>query len=522
MNSKAPNLNFILAFVCGVAIISIELLIGKLLSAIFGASLFIWTSIIGITLMSLAFGYFYGGWLSNKVRSKRFIPSLFTAAALFMITGLFFYPFLVKFSIGLPMFLGLFVLTSLLIFPALFLLGSVEPLLIQALNQSKVGSGFDAGRVYTVSTIGGVLGNYLLGFLLIPKFGVKLPLMVVCFFIALTAFFLVRNKRTILGILIVSVLIVMTFFLSSENDLPDFKVIYSSDGLLGKLDVVDRKNNKDQSEQRVLYSNNSGQSFVVKGDHNATSVFRYVHFISTISSLKPKGSRVLLLGMAGGSLVNELSRLGFEIDVVDIDPRVFDVAEDYFYANKSMYNAYVDDGRHFIKVANEDYYDIVIIDISSSEVQPSHLYTKECFTEIHNSLKDDGMLLVNYQGLLNGNSPMAIASWSLFKTLESSGFNTFAYDFENKAIGDVEYVATKKRIDLSKINLRSLNICCANRPEIITFINRPRIASKLPIKLAKKIPLLVDNNPILEKLKFEGNLRTREKIIRSIIFNQYK
>src|SRR5215217_4986649 len=74
MPLRVPNtlvLNAII-FISGGAILALELLASRIMTPYFGVSLYIWTGILSITLLSLALGYWAGGRLaSSKANSSR-------------------------------------------------------------------------------------------------------------------------------------------------------------------------------------------------------------------------------------------------------------------------------------------------------------------------------------------------------------------------------------------------------------------------------------------------------------------
>ncbi len=64
-----------LSFVEGATVMVAELCGAKLLAPIFGSSLYVWASVLGITLFALALGYFFGGYWSSsstKLQKKLF------------------------------------------------------------------------------------------------------------------------------------------------------------------------------------------------------------------------------------------------------------------------------------------------------------------------------------------------------------------------------------------------------------------------------------------------------------------
>ena len=66
------NINKLLSiiFVTGAIVLSLELLASRILLPFFGSSIYIWTSILSVTLIFLAFGYQLGGWITSKVNSN--------------------------------------------------------------------------------------------------------------------------------------------------------------------------------------------------------------------------------------------------------------------------------------------------------------------------------------------------------------------------------------------------------------------------------------------------------------------
>ena len=60
------------------------------------------------------------------------------------------------------------------------------------------------------------------------------------------------------------------------------------------------------------------------------SLWTYPHKIAAYASMKPSGSKALLLGMGGGSIALELLVMGFDLDIVELDERIGHIAETYF------------------------------------------------------------------------------------------------------------------------------------------------------------------------------------------------
>src|SRR5215468_9615118 len=64
-------LSYLIIFLTGAATLALELLSSRVLTPYFGVSLYIWSSILSITLTFLAVGYYGGGWLAGRTDSAQ-------------------------------------------------------------------------------------------------------------------------------------------------------------------------------------------------------------------------------------------------------------------------------------------------------------------------------------------------------------------------------------------------------------------------------------------------------------------
>jgi len=103
-------------FICGAILMTLEITGGRLLTPTYGASVYVWGSIIGLFLIGLSTGYYFGGKLSDKYPHLNVLSLIMTLSAFFIfiipfsynyITALFSLSF---FSIFLNLFLCIFVL----------------------------------------------------------------------------------------------------------------------------------------------------------------------------------------------------------------------------------------------------------------------------------------------------------------------------------------------------------------------------------------------------------------------------
>jgi len=160
----------IVAFFCGAVVMAFEIVGSRMLGPYVGTSMFAWTSIIGVILLSLSIGYFWGGRIAD-MRPRADILSLFIfISALFIIITL-----VVKESVleillrSIDNIHVVSVIASLVLFaiPST-LLGMVSPFAVRIKMKSLEKSGSTVGNLYAISTVGSIVGVFLAGFFLIP------------------------------------------------------------------------------------------------------------------------------------------------------------------------------------------------------------------------------------------------------------------------------------------------------------------------------------------------------------------
>jgi spermidine synthase len=425
LGENNKNYLFFLSFLEGGAVMACELIGAKLLAPYFGTSLYVWAAALGLTLGGLTIGYFVGGRLSKRYTgSTRLLYSILVAAAALLVLMPFTSNFIMEATINLPLELG--AIFSLIVFmvPPLILMGMVSPVIINLLTEQAKSAGSSAGNVYAISTTGGILITFLMGFWVIPEYGLRLPAIVTGFLLAaLPLLSLIKQAKS------------QTFFLplllgfaylslhASPQYNEEYKILYQSDGILGQVKVVDYPSYEitdNAALGRGLIVNNTLQTYVGHAENFAYSIWSWANYFPTAASVFPEGSKVLLLGLGGGTLVKQLNRLGFEVDVVEIDRRIWEVSVTHFGLDPNT-NIFIDDARHYVKTTNKTY-DIVIFDTFLSESVPEHLLTLEGITDTKEILRPGGMIMANFYGFLQGKNGKAARS--VYKTIKAAGLVT--------------------------------------------------------------------------------------------------
>ncbi len=426
MTKSSKNYLFLLSFLEGGAVMACELIGAKLLAPFFGTSLYVWAAALALTLGGLTLGYFIGGKLSKKyVGSRNLLYWVLIIAGLLLVLMPFTSDIIMEATINMSLEGG--AIASLLVFmlPPLMFMGMVSPIIINLLTQEATSAGNNAGNVYAISTLGGITVTFLMGFYIIPNFGLTMPAIISGLGLAilpLISLVMGKNKKVVAAL----VLLLGAAFLSATpkdqfND--EYKVLYQSEGILGQVKVVDHPSYEITPDARMgrgLIVNNTLQTYVGTDNDYQYSIWSWANYFPTAASVFPKKSKVLLLGLGGGTLVKQLHRLEFEVDVVEIDKRISDVSFEYFNMDRST-NVVIDDARHYVRTTDKKY-DIVIFDTFLSEAVPEHLITMEGFADTKKIMNEGGMIMINFYGFIDGEEGKAARS--VLKTLKEAGFYT--------------------------------------------------------------------------------------------------
>lgn len=496
------------AFIEGAAVMAIELLGAKLIAPFYGASLYVWSATLAITLCALSMGYFLGALISEKLQRINFVFFILLIAGLF--TGLM-NPmsfWIMTETINLDIKTGLVLSLLVFIFIPLTLLGTSSPIIINQLSQINGKAGKNSGLVYAISTVGGVISTFSIGFYFISNFGVKISCVLTSFLLVIPpiVFFAFNKKKNNFLLVLITIGAIMIFnriilFNPLISNSKGVNLLYRNDGLLGTLCVYDIND-----DTRMLTVNNTSQTAYHKPTKKA--LWEYVHRIATYSSLKTKGSKTLICGLGGGVLVNEFEDLDFEVDVCDFDSRMEYVSKKYFNLSEKS-NIYIDDARHFIKKSSKKY-DIVVLDLSFGENVPSNVFTYECFKEIKKLLNKDGFVFLHYVNEAPERNKAIVNA--IGRTFISAGFKVSLLNTtsNNKNSKECMFFATSEPISLEKYTYDRTSAFT----DTIFYI--PKIKDVYTSVDFKEGIILTDDKPILEILHSSTALKMRSNSQKSI------
>ncbi|NQY68717.1 MAG: fused MFS/spermidine synthase, partial [Flavobacteriales bacterium] len=349
-----------------------------------------------------------------------------------------------------------------------------------------------------------------MGFLIIPTWGVKTPLLLVSLTLFITSLVVLFDKNFLKQIIAVGAIIVgLIVFLIIETFSPRYygpnKILFSNEGLLGQIKIVE-KNYADFFTQRSLLVNNIVQTKAFELEGSSYSMWRYPHLLSILSSIVPPGSDALLLGFGAGNMVGELDRLDISVDAVELDSRLEDLATKYFSFKKPQScKIYIDDARHYLRTCKKQY-DLIIFDMIKGEVQPTYALSIENFKSLQSNLTEQGVVLINFQGAYNKENGQAFIS--IYRTLEKAGFNINLFH-GNSAVSDIIFAASLKPLDYSTMPMSRISNCC--KPFLKHFSNASWVTYPIEASWGQ---VLTDDKPILEHLNRETISGWRESQIK--------
>lgn len=410
-------------FLTGAAVLILEIAAVRILTPYYGSSLQVFSSVLTVILAALSIGYWYGGKRADEYHSIDELYALIASSGLLVLLLLLLATaILPTFGHLLPVSIGPLVFSCVLFFLPAFILGIVSPYIIklQSMHTPSTEIGEVVGKTFFWGTVGSIVGSIASGFWLIPSLGVELSIIFVSIILIsvgiVTPLLLNRpiRKKWSAGVLILILIFGSCLFILTTQK--NNSVVHQSNGIYSSITITDMDIYDKPARLLKRDTNNSSAIF-----RNSTDlVFDYTQFIHLYTTLKPDATTMLMLGGGAYTIPRSIaaSNAQMEIDVVEIEPVLFELAQEYFdLSDVSRITNYAEDARVFAS-RTETQYDIIFADLFSTNMAaPFHLTTFEYYTLLRDRLTEDGILIVNYVGKPTGESPSLTGS--VIKTLVS-------------------------------------------------------------------------------------------------------
>jgi spermidine synthase len=333
--------------------------------------------------------------------------------------------------------------------------------MVQTGSLSQLGA--NVGKVYAVSTLGSITGVLFPTLVLMPTIGVRKSFVLLSLFIFMCAVLGLERKRFALLIL----LPVFGFFVIP----PHLKIlpyqVYSAESMYNFIYVVDDGRRISLLFDEGLYFQSSQyKGRIISGSaHNAFNLM----------PLLVSGRDALLMGLGGGTVVKQYrAYFNMNVDVVEIDGKVLDVARQYFDLPEKGVNVHIMDARRYLLGAKKRY-DVIGMDVFISEQVQEHLTTTEFFELLKKRLKPDGVLGINVVTVSAESSLMRHLYASLkehfnyVRVFRSGPYNFFVLATDGSNVDEL-----KRRVDgLSDSMLKASLQATLSRPVKVNRATQP-------------------------------------------------
>ncbi|WP_299026726.1 fused MFS/spermidine synthase [uncultured Thermanaerothrix sp.] len=399
------RLLYVTVFFAGLTTLALEMSASRLLGNYFGTSNLVWASIIGLILIYLTAGYFLGGvWADRSPKFITFYQILIWSALAIAMIPLIARPVLrlaadafdvLELGVLLGSFAGVMVLFSI----PVTLLGTASPFAIRlALHDSRQ-AGSISGTIYAISTLGAFLGTFLPPLWWIPTFGTYRTFLVCSAILLITGLVglgITSGWRRVLIYAWTPAVPLLVLWLGLQgSDKTTRGLIYETESAYNYIQVLQ------EGEFRLLRLN-EGQG--IHSIYHPTQRFfggpweqvLIAPFFNPPPVTTNVVTRIAIVGLAAGTTALQATEVypHAQIDGFEIDPRIVEVARQYFGMNESNLNVIIQDGRWGL-ATSPHHYQIISLDAYRPPYIPWHMTTVEFFQIVYDHLTPEGVAVVN-------------------------------------------------------------------------------------------------------------------------------
>ncbi len=383
-------------FLAGACLMVLEICGSRLLAPFLGASIFVWTSLIGVILASLSIGYWLGG------RQADADPSYAKYSFLFLHAGIsvaFVAPLHYLVLLPVSRLITDIRLSTLVGALCLFtvpgiLLGMISPYAVRLRLTENARAGRTVGTLYAVSTVGSIAGTFLAGFFLIAYLGSSTMVLLLGLLLILTSLIVSLEKfwPKIFSLFICCALWIFFSYTKKnllESGLRDLDTLYQ------RVMIVDAKS---PGNVRMLVTDPLGTQSSMSIEKPFELIAAYLRYYDLAWHFTPGITHALMLGGGAYSYPRYFTQHypDVNLDVVELDPGITELARTYFFLTHSpRLRIFHEDARTFLK-KNKTPYQAIFFDVfSSSPTIPFHLSTVETVSSLYNALSSHGVVMMN-------------------------------------------------------------------------------------------------------------------------------
>ena len=247
----------ILLFAINAIYMVLELIASRLLTPYFGSSNLVWTSVIGIILLSSSMGNFIGGKLADKNNIKKNLKIIIISTGIsILVIPIIQINILSRVStIISSLKIGAIISTILLFFIPSMLIGLISPIIVKLKVKNVENVGKVSGKISAIATIGNLVGTFFGGFYLVPMIGSKQLLYILAMVTILLNILVEKEEKNNIVMNITSItlcLVCVAYFIYSviQNNINieamvnnELNVLANFDTRYGNVKIVNVKSN---------------------------------------------------------------------------------------------------------------------------------------------------------------------------------------------------------------------------------------------------------------------------------------
>jgi spermidine synthase len=414
----------------GLTALILEVIWTRVLILIFGSTVYSFAAMLSVFLLGIALGGALFGKIADRVKSPyRLLGVMQAVIALIVLAEAATINYLPELFLRMLLATGVhdssmmlikFVISFCVLFPVTLVSGGTFPVVSKVYSDSLRHTGRDIGLIYSMNTVGAIVGSLLAGFAIVPLIGMRHGLMVAAWVTlgagALTL--IVRETearpKPILAASFLAVGLAGTLLLPAWNTallaIPVWfqpREYIGKDGKIDLNDVVRETKNlfyaEGVNDTIIVTANPTERILSINGKIIATSSWKdmlHLKMLGHLPALIHPGKRrtAINIGLGVGGTVSGLAAHDVEkVYGVELEPKVVQANPFFAEANDSIlknpkFQIVIADGRNYLSMSDRKY-DI----ISSDPFEPfmtgaGDLYSKEFFELGRSRLNPDGIM----------------------------------------------------------------------------------------------------------------------------------
>ena len=286
-----------------------------------------------------------------------------------------------------------------------FMLATVSPIAVKLKNEEEKKVGSVSGKISSLSTIGSIFGTFFAGFVLIPNIGVN-NIIIGSSILLLILSILIHSKKDrkyIIFMVIVSMAMILLCLTGKYLfKLAHLDVIKDEDSEYSRIWVKDIKV-ADNVSYKTLQVDTELESYM--NEQTGEMGAKYLGYYDLFEYYNKNAKDALLIGGVAYTYPKHyLKRYDDKkIDVVEIDPKMTQIAEEEFDldVNNPNLGIYHQDGRSYLNYSKNKY-DVIMIDAFTGRNVPFELTTYEAMCNAKRMLNEGGIVMTNVISSLEG------------------------------------------------------------------------------------------------------------------------